>query len=76
MFLNVFEVVIILPTQLKMLNQILIKIIAKSTTYVQACYVHNESLAGDKLSISIKGVGLNISGRNTTYYAKGINIYV
>ena len=41
--------------------------IAKSTTYVQACYVHNESLAGDKLSISIKGVGLSISGSNTTY---------
>lgn len=50
--------------------------IAKSTTYVQACYVHNESIWGNKLSISVKGVGISVSGRNTTYYGKGINIYV
>lgn len=50
--------------------------IAKSTTYVQACYVHNESLLGDKFSISIKKVSLAINGDNTTYYGKGVNIYV
>lgn len=50
--------------------------IAKSTTFVQACYVHNESLFYDKLSISIKLIGIEISGGNTKYFGKGINVYV
>lgn len=50
--------------------------IAKSTTFVQTCYVHNESIIGDKLSITIDKLGISITGGKTSYYGKGINVYV
>lgn len=50
--------------------------IAKSTTFVQTCYVHNESIIGDKLSITIDKLGISITGLKTSYYGKGINVYV
>ena len=50
--------------------------ITKSTTFVQTCYVHNESIIGDKLSITIDKLGISITGGKTSYYGKGINVYV
>lgn len=50
--------------------------VAKSTTFVQACYIHNEKILGGNLSVSIKNVGISISGSNTQYYGRGLNIYV
>lgn len=50
--------------------------IAKSTTFVQTAYIHNEKWFGGNLTVSLGAVGINIKGGNTTYYGKGINVYI